>query len=223
MSKKKIKVVLGIPMIDRIPADFFQSVLTLDLRGLDVKVAVEAGSLVYTARNSIVAYAADAKADYIMWMDSDMIFPRDTVQTLLKDALDNDLDYVSGIYFKRAFPTAPVIVKDLIWARKEDGTYDNGAELYKDYPKDQLFEIAASGFGCVLTRVDTLLSVTAMYKMSPFEPLPCLGEDYSFCKRFANVGGKMWCDSRVKCGHVGKYVYTEKDWERQNADTGKPV
>lgn len=215
---KKTKVVIGIPMLDRIPADFFQSMLTINLKDIDGKVSVEAGSLVYTARNSITAHAAEVGAEYVFWLDSDIVFPRNALQILLEDARKGHLDYVSGLYFKRALPTAPVIAKELVWEKTEKGSYNAGAVPYTDYPQGKLFEIAGSGFGCCLTSVEALLAVTEQFKMSPFEPLPNLGEDYSFCKRFAQIGGKMWCDSRVKCGHVGKYVYDEKVWLEQESE-----
>ncbi len=35
-----------------------------------------------------------------------------------------------------------------------------------------------------------------------------LGEDYSFCKRFTDIGGKFWVDPSVQVEHVGKFIYT---------------
>jgi hypothetical protein len=35
-----------------------------------------------------------------------------------------------------------------------------------------------------------------------------LGEDFSFCKRFTDIGGKFWVDPSVQVEHVGKFVYT---------------
>jgi hypothetical protein len=35
------------------------------------------------------------------------------------------------------------------------------------------------------------------------------GEDISFCLRVKELGKKMYCDSSVKMGHVGQFVYDE--------------
>ena len=40
-------------------------------------------------------------------------------------------------------------------------------------------------------------------------PQPGYGEDLSFCLRVRDSGTQIWCDSSVKCGHVGMAVYDE--------------
>ena len=47
---------------------------------------------------------------------------------------------------------------------------------------------------------------------SPFYPLMGMGEDTTFCFRAKQDGEKIYCDSRIKAGHVGQYEYTEKDY-----------
>jgi hypothetical protein len=41
-----------------------------------------------------------------------------------------------------------------------------------------------------------------------------MGEDTTFCFRVKQDGGKIWCDSRIKAGHIGNYVFEEKDYRR---------
>ena len=134
---------------------------------------------------------------------------------LMEDA-EQGMDYVCGLYFKRTLPTNPVIAKTITWERdSKTGVVNHGAELYLDYPKDQVFEIAGSGFGCVLTKTQLILDAAEQFAMSPFDPLPSLGEDYSFCWRVGMMGRKLYCDSRVKVGHVGTYVYGETTYLMQ--------
>ena len=33
------------------------------------------------------------------------------------------------------------------------------------------------------------------------------GEDNSFCKRWRDIGGKIWVDPKMSIGHIGKYNY----------------
>jgi hypothetical protein len=49
---------------------------------------------------------------------------------------------------------------------------------------------------------------------SPFYPLMGMGEDTTFCFRATQDGEKIWCDSRIKAGHIGNYVFEEKDYRR---------
>ena len=62
---------------------------------------------------------------------------------------------------------------------------------------------------------DLILEVAKYFGMSPFTPMPGLGEDYSFCWRVKQIGKKMWCDSSVKLGHVGQHIFTEEDYLQQ--------
>jgi hypothetical protein len=44
-----------------------------------------------------------------------------------------------------------------------------------------------------------------------------LGEDFSFCMRARQCGYKIWLDTGIKLGHIGKYVY---EWEDVIKGTG---
>ena len=80
------------------------------------------------------------------------------------------------------------------------------AETYWDYPKDALFPIAGCGFGGVMMKTECLAEMEEL----PFNMMPGLSEDFSCCVRMARLGKKMACDSRVKMGHIGLSIYSEK-------------
>jgi len=84
------------------------------------------------------------------------------------------------------------------------------------YPKDRLFVVAATGFGCCITETKLLLEIGK--SCSPFAPINGLGEDYSFCKRANDAGVYVWCDSRVKIGHLMESTVSERDWLKQQND-----
>ena len=216
MDEKKILIAL--PMGSQIDSEFFSSFLGMRRVG-KCKISMMIDSLVYNARNSLVATAIDGKCDYILWLDSDMVFPPDTLERLLADAEENNLDFVSGLCFKRVSPTCPTILKDLYWSQDDKGFIDRGCTFYKDYPKDSLFEVQGAGAAVLLTRVSIYSDVVKTFGIAPFEPLPAMGEDFSFCWRLKECGIKMWCDSRLKIGHIGKKIYDESVWEqeKQNA------
>lgn len=210
----KPKIMIAIPMLNTLCAEFFTSIMTIKTNG-NTQIAVEVGSLVYEARNKLMLKALEKEADYILWLDSDMKFPPDILLKLLEDA-EQGMEYVCGLYFKRQLPTSPVIAKSITWEQdKNTGIVTHGAELYTDYPKDEVFEIAGSGFGCVLTKTSLILECAEKFATSPFDPLPQLGEDYSFCWRAGMISKKLYCDSRVKVGHVGTMIYDETLYENQ--------
>ena len=201
--------------MDMVHTDFFESFVNLK-KTPETSWTMVRATLVNDARNIIAGNAIKAGFDRVMWFDSDMKFEPDTMLKLLKDMDDYNLDLVTGLYFTRRQPIIkPVVYKSLWWERKEDGELDAGAENLYDYP-DGLTEIAGCGFGCVVTSVDLLKRVGDAFG-APFNPLESIGEDLSFCWRVIQIGGKMYLDPRVKCGHVGVYTYNEESFKIMGA------
>ena len=90
-----------------------------------------------------------------------------------------------------------------------DGQQWPKADSFVDYPVDSIFPIAGCGFGAVMMTTDLLQRVRETYGL-PFAPYIGFGEDLSFCMRVRELGAEMWCDSRVKPGHVGLSVFDEE-------------
>ena len=182
--------------------------------------------MVHDARGRIAQRAINAGADWLVMYDSDMVLEPETTARLL-DAAYGDMPYpergggmksfVSGLYFMRRLPTKPLILKALDWYQDEAMGAQEFAEVYEDWPRDGVFEIAGAGFGCCIMSVEMVKRMTVAYRMNPFTPMPRLSEDYSFCWRARQLGYKLWCDSRIRPGHAGLWVYGEKDWERQKS------
>ena len=150
------------------------------------------------ARNTLARRALDEECDRILWIDSDMTFEPDLMERLSED-LNEGYDVVSGLYFKRTFPAEPVIYSAIDTEKPE-------AVTFWDYPKDSLFPIAGCGFGGVLMKTEVLRDLDE----PPFLPFLHLSEDLSFCVRMAEKGRKIACDSRIKLGHMGTIVFSEK-------------
>ena len=213
------KVVIGIPCMDTVSTSFFSSVLAQRYDQVHQYLyAIEAGSMVYDARGRIAQRAINSGADWLVMYDSDMILTPETTMALLDTAMGKE--FVSGLYFMRRLPTKPLILKDLDWYEDEALGAQDVAEVYEDYPKRSVFEIAGCGFGCCIMSVEMIKRMTVAYRMNPFTPMPRLSEDYSFCWRARKLGYKLWCDSRIRPGHAGLWVYGEGDWERQREAEG---
>ena len=199
------KILIAIPCMDMVHTDFMISLNNLQRIGA-TSCAVTKSSLVYSARNSLVKQAIEKGYDRILWLDSDMAFDSDLLAKLSAH-IDNGCEYVSGLYFKRTYPTEPVLYKSIEQRQAEDGL-STDALVYADYPKDQLFEVAATGFGAVMMTTDLAKRVYDEYGL-PFSPTLGLGEDLSFCLRAKSVGAKLYCDSSIKLKHIGLTSFDE--------------
>ena len=200
------KTLIAVPCMDMVHADFLESLTNL-VKPEGTSWTMVRDTLINEARNIIAANAVKAEFDRVMWFDSDMKFEPDTLLKLTQDMDENNLDYVSGLYFTRRPPIKPCAFSSLWWDKKENGDLDTGAEYFWNYPEG-IAEVAGTGFGCVLTSVDLLKRVGDTFG-APFAPLESMGEDLSFCWRVIQIGAKMHLDARVKCGHVGQFVYNE--------------
>ena len=197
-----MKTLIAVPCLDMVHADFMECMMELD-RPEGTGYAQIKNTLVYFARNTIAQNAVKMGFDRVMWFDSDVTFPADTIERLIRDM--DGRDYVSGLYVMRNGTNKPVIYSDIQY--KVDGeTVTTGGIMMTDYPKDSLFEVAGSGFGCVMTSGRLLKEMVDRYG-APFTPLIGLGEDLSFCIRAKQAGYKMYCDSRIRCGHIGTIQY----------------
>ena len=202
-----MKTLIAIPCMDLVHTRFMRSILMLNTNGHEILYELRSGSLIYDSRNQILDTAKQLNVDRILWVDSDMDLPMDALQTLEAD-IEAGCDMVSGLYFKRKPPFSPVVFKECCLQKIAPDRLMPTAACYEDYPKDSLFEVEAFGFGCVLMTMEAALKVTGELGMMPFMPAMGFGEDLSFCMRARKVGLKLWCDSRVKCGHIGYKIYT---------------
>jgi GT2 family glycosyltransferase len=203
-----MKVLIAMPVLRNLTVETFQSYLGLD-KPPGTGTAIQADTLVYMARNILALTAIERDYTHILWLDSDMTFPHDTLTKMIKSA-EEGKEYITGLQFSRREPVEPLIAKTLTWDPK--ALDDTAVEYYRDYPEG-IFEVAGSGFGVTMTSVKLLTDIASAFGQSPFNPLPQMGEDYSFCWRVTQLGRKMWCDSTIKCGHVGYKEYTEEDFK----------
>ena len=201
---KNKKTLIAIPAMDMCPVPFAYSLATLRT-DCPSRISVISGAAVHEARNVLAREAIESGCDRVLWLDSDMAFADDLMIRLGED-LDQGWDMVCGIYFKRRLPATPVIYRSVEAAGK--------CEVYADYPRDRLFEIAGCGFGAVMMTTELIRMADAEFKTGPFTPLLKLSEDLSFCARAAAAGAKIGCDSRVKVGHVGQITYGENMYRR---------
>ena len=211
-----MKTLIAVPCFDMIHTDFMRCLIDLE-KPDGTMYTVMRNTLIYNARNFIAKNAIEQGFDRVLWLDSDIVFEPDTL-IRLSEHLDNGLEYVSGLYFLRKIPTGPIIYSD-VWYNVKDDVVNTGAHWMEEYPEG-LFEIAASGFGCVMTSVELLKKLQNKYG-APFTPMMGLGEDLAFCWRVKQAGIKMYCDSTIKCGHIAQVIIDESVFQKQQKESAE--
>jgi hypothetical protein len=87
-----------------------------------------------------------------------------------------------------------------------------------DEVPDDLFRVAACGFGCVLMKAEVLKQVMNTHGGRCFLPDQKLGEDCAFCKRADDCGFEIWCQPTARVGHVGAVTIWPEDQKRMQGD-----
>ena len=207
---------IAVPCMDMVPATFCQSITTLQRVG-NCRIAFQMGSLVYTSRNSLAAQALEQEADYILWLDSDMVFNPDLLERMIETAKNLDADFLTGVYYRRVEPYTPVLFEKL--ELREEG----GSEWthFNQFPEDAPFKVGGCGFGCVLMSTGVVMDVSNKFNGRLFHPLDGLGEDLSFCWRARQCGYEIYADPSIPLGHMGYSMIGKAHWkayERQRMD-----
>ena len=174
-------------------------------------------ALIADARAQIVARFLDSPCDVLVFVDSDVCWEAGSLLKLV----DHPVDMAAGIYPQRKDP----VTFSVRW--KED------KELWAD-PDTGLLEVLGVPFGFVKLTRACLEKMVAQYPNTEFhcETAPNstawglfedyrigrlkFGEDYAFCRRWTDMGGKVWIDPEIKFGHIGYKTFEGHlgDWLR---------
>ena len=107
---ENMKTVIAIPCMETVQTEFVRSLVNMRYVG-EVQFIFTECSLVYQARTALCGMAMEAKADYVLWLDSDVVFQPDLMEKLMEDIQGKDM--VTAVYHGRRAPFRPVIYKTI--------------------------------------------------------------------------------------------------------------
>jgi hypothetical protein len=170
-------------------------VKTTALVGIDVHVLYNQSTILLTQREKLAQQALEINADYVLWLDSDMLFPSTTAIRLL----GHNKDIVCSNYMKRAQPLQTV-------AYPERGDWDNWLPLEYD---QELQEVEGIGMGCMMMKTDVLRNIETPYFAFEYKNNEWHGEDFYFQKKLRDAGHKIWVDMNLsrQVRHVGQWAF----------------
>lgn len=200
-SIKKSKLAVLIPCRDMCHSAHAFALIELVklncMNGIDTHVAMDASTILLNQRERLAEEAIKIGAEYILWLDSDMVIPSSTAMRLLA----HGTPVVTANYVKRQSPYKGV-------AYEKIGEWENPLE-YK--PCDKLVEIEGIGMGCFLMQTKILSEIPKPWFEFTWDPLSqdWLGEDINFCKKIINAGYKIYVDTQLSMEtlHMGTYAF----------------
>ena len=184
-----MKLLIAVPTTDYVHAEFMKCLVNLTMELSRQKIAydveIQAGTLVYIARNRLCNKAVNDGYTHILFLDSDMVFKQD----LLEDMLFCGKDFVCGAFQSRRPPYSSCIFLSL-----------RPVERVKHYDLNP-FAVEGCGMACTLISTEIIKSVQNKYGAT-FTPTEEFGEDLAFCWRARSLGHEIWCDPSIRIGHI---------------------
>lgn len=186
----------------------------LDAHGVGwVQVQRDGGSHVGKAREGVLWSAMKTDATHLFWIDDDMTWEPETFLALLASGLD----FSAVVGMRKTTPPQPAC------------NVLQGAAVF-DY-RTGFLEVRDVGFAFVCLKrevIDRMCEAHPGLKYQTgdgsdqyalfldmidrdHEPEgERLGEDFSFCRRWRKIGGRIWVDAHAELGHWGTSDYRGK-------------
>lgn len=178
--------------------------LKLADRGDRVTIFDESGNaMIGDCRGLIVAKFLEGDGTHLVFVDSDVAWEAGALVGLV----DRGVEFVAGLYPQRRDPINYCC--QWITERKEL-ELENGLIEVKGVPagfmclsRAMLEKMVAhypdTQFHCAEGPNNTVHDLFGPVRIGRVK----FGEDYSFCKRWRDIGGKIWIDPEIRMGHVG--------------------
>ena len=157
-----------------------------------------AGTLIADQRENLVKEALNVNADWILFLDTDMRFPKDVFDRLSA----HDKPIVAANYSTRGLPAKPVAFKN---ARCNEYVYTTA-------DSKGLEEVYAVGMGVMLIKAEAVRNIPMPWFQIGYAAGTgnFFGEDIHFCHKAAQHGFKTLIDHDVSkiVKHIGTFEYT---------------
>lgn len=188
-----------VPCQDSVSSLFAKSLasLTSELSAKGVKhyLYFLNGTVISDSRMQLVSDSIKNGTEYILWLDSDMVFPSDIFFRLYK----HKKDIVAATYSTRVNPPKSVSFID---------EFDLDKRLEKT---SGLHSVFAVGMGCMLVRTEVFKNLPKPWFSHEWDndADAFVGEDIFFCKLAYNNGYEIFvdCDLSNEVGHHGSKIY----------------
>lgn len=194
MSANKPLVAIGLPCGDHMHSETAQCLWGLGRASWQCRqgIVMAHSSIVANARNNCVSGAKSVGADYLMFIDSDMLFP----PTVIDDLLKHGKSIVGGTYVRRGPP------------------FDNlGASIPEHMDRRSgLIQMTHMPTGMLLIHMSVFDMIPEPWfeyetTVSPEGKRMLNGEDMTFSKKCREAGIEMYCDLDLSEQLRHLYVY----------------
>ena len=237
MSSTRPNVIIGTPCYGGLMShDYVHSLLKLTSyapkHGFHVGLWTAAhDSLITRSRNTLVTQFLSTPATHMLFIDADISFDAKQVY----DMLAFDEDFVAGMYPLKVIDWGAPAMKRLTTGESFEsapllyvGTPCTGSEAER---RGRFVTGIYSGGGFMMVKRQTIEKMIAAYPESRYvgvhaysnakggesyalfecsidpETKTYISEDFGFCQKWRDIGGKIWLDTEGKLTHIGAFNF----------------
>jgi len=195
-SRFGYKLAIGFPLVDAlVHVNFFTSFACMEKPSEYTLLVPEFphGPFVGTladARNSLVTQSQENGCSEILMLDTDQVYPPNTLTKLKAHKKD-----ICGVRVHRRYPPF-----DPVFLRGEIGRY-------QVIPEDEMFsgelvEVDATGTGCLLFNMAIFDKIQRPWFQFDFGEHGPIGEDIYFCSKARAAGLNIYVDTSIEVKHL---------------------
>lgn len=200
-DSKQIKLSILVPTRDTVHSQFSyclaQLFKTTSELSIETFLFYDSSTILLNQRERLLEQAKKVNSDYILWIDSDMMFPSTTAVRLL----EHNKDIVACNYTKRTKPLKTVAYTDLndwnSWVPME--------------PQDELVKVQGVGMGCMLMKLDIFEKIQKPYFEFRYkeDTQDYFGEDFILLGKLREQGYDVYIDTvlSMEIKHLGIYAF----------------
>ena len=198
---KKSKLAILIPTRDFLHSAHAQCLTEIvklnTMNGLDTQVIMDASTILLTQRERLATFGLETGAEYLLWLDSDIVAPATTALRLLA----HKEPVVAANYIRRQLPAKGVAYKTI-------GDWQNPLPFE---PQDDLVPVEGVGMGCMLMQANIFNQIAKPwfeFGWSP-ESNDHLGEDMILCQKITQAGYTVKIDTNLsmELRHLGTWAF----------------
>ena len=179
--------------------------LLLAQRGDRVNIFDETGNaMIGDGRGLMVSKFLESDGTHLVFVDWDVVWEAGALVRLV----DHPVDFVAGLYPQRKDPINFCCQWDTSKSEielSEDGLIEvygvpaGFMRLSRAMLERMIEAFPDTQFHCDQAPGKTAYDLFGAYRVGKIK----FGEDYSFCRRWRDIGGKVWVDPEIHMGHVG--------------------
>lgn len=200
-TSKKVRLAILVPTRDTVYSSFAycltQLIKTTEEIGIETYLFFDSSTILLNQRNNLLEQARKIDADYVLWLDSDMMFPSTTAVRLLQ----HNVDIVACNYSKRTKPMKTVAYRDL-------NNWDSWLPMQ---PQDELQKVQGVGMGCMLMKLHVFDKVNKPYFEFRYkeDTNDYFGEDFILLGKLRELGYDINIDTVLSMDikHLGTAAF----------------